>query len=394
MTELIKLVLRLTPKSILKYAEKFLAVAPEGASAREQELGRLVTVAIKVKNYDRAVMILNQIITEFPHNLEAKVQRMHLIGMSGSLDQYRSNLLDILLGMRNKPLPSIKAGERILRGIHYVRTSGSQSSFHKILMECTELAIINSRDASLQYWIFKAEILLAQKEYVAFCEIVGKFEKENAASKKLTSLRRICEKYLSPKFPNYKYPIVFGIGLSRTGTSSLNEALNIMGYHAIHWINPHTRSLIDIDDFFLFDAFTDIPVSYQFEELYKMFPEAKFVYTTRSINTWEQSIKKHYQNNRNISTPSELNNKSTADRFGKLAGKIEGNLYAQYPTWNVAFQEFDKRVRNFFDNKPLDKFLELRICEGEGWEKLCPFLEKKIPETTFPNKNQSPAHTK
>jgi hypothetical protein len=47
-------------------------------------------------------------------------------------------------------------------------------------------------------------------------------------------------------------------------------------------------------------------------------------------------------------------------------------------------------VRQFFADKPAGKLLELAICEGEGWEKLCPFLDVPVPAVPFPVKNTAP----
>jgi len=29
----------------------------------------------------------------------------------------------------------------------------------------------------------------------------------------------------------------------------------------------------------------------------------------------------------------------------------------------------------------------MRICEGEGWERLCEFLEQPVPKMSFPSLN-------
>ena len=39
----------------------------------------------------------------------------------------------------------------------------------------------------------------------------------------------------------------------------------------------------------------------------------------------------------------------------------------------------------YFKNRPQD-FLNLDIIGGEGWEKLCEFLGKPIPDVPFPRK--------
>ena len=53
---------------------------------------------------------------------------------------------------------------------------------------------------------------------------------------------------------------IFGIGLSRTGTSTLINALVMLGYSAVHF--PHRPS-----DFYDNDAAADTPVATRFEQL-------------------------------------------------------------------------------------------------------------------------------
>ena len=45
-------------------------------------------------------------------------------------------------------------------------------------------------------------------------------------------------------------------------------------------------------------------------------------------------------------------------------------------------------VREYFKGREED-LLDLDICSEEGWEKLCPFLEKEIPEAEFPRTNSN-----
>ena len=88
---------------------------------------------------------------------------------------------------------------------------------------------------------------------------------------------------------NEKYKI-FGIGLHRTGTSSLNEALNILGYRSIHTpldIYPDIDTRI-IDKY---DAFTDNPIPLLYKQLDRLYPGAKFILTTRDLDSWIKSVK-------------------------------------------------------------------------------------------------------
>jgi hypothetical protein len=42
-----------------------------------------------------------------------------------------------------------------------------------------------------------------------------------------------------------------------------------------------------------------------------------------------------------------------------------------------------KNVLEYFKNRP-DDLLIIDICAGQGWEKLCPFLDKPLPQYPFP----------
>ena len=64
----------------------------------------------------------------------------------------------------------------------------------------------------------------------------------------------------------------FGIGLSRTGTTSLTLALEALGLSVAHF--PTTMKQIEEHD-----AATDTPVAASFQSLDSRFPGSKFIYT-------------------------------------------------------------------------------------------------------------------
>ena len=37
-------------------------------------------------------------------------------------------------------------------------------------------------------------------------------------------------------------------------------------------------------------------------------------------------------------------------------------------------------------------YLEMNITQGDGWDKLCPYLDKDIPDTIFPHSNKGSLH--
>jgi len=54
--------------------------------------------------------------------------------------------------------------------------------------------------------------------------------------------------------------------------------------------------------------------------------------------------------------------------------------------WRTQFREHHENVFSYFNNRPKD-LLVINITTGDGWGKLCPFLEKNIPNRPFPCEN-------
>ena len=90
---------------------------------------------------------------------------------------------------------------------------------------------------------------------------------------------------------------IFGIGLSKTGTTSLHVALEILGYSSVHY--PVTW-----EEFDRYDAAHDITVASRFEELDKLYPGSRFILTLRDLNQWLRSCENHFDRfNRNKISP-------------------------------------------------------------------------------------------
>lgn len=162
-------------------------------------------------------------------------------------------------------------------------------------------------------------------------------------------------------------PMVFGIGFPKTGTSSLDHALGILGYRNIHWPRAHHKPRCGWIEYIRkspFDAFSDAPIFVPevFKEIDKAFPGSKFIFTVREpkkvLKSWE-----NYFVNAPWSIKTDEDRQHVIDRYN--------NHY--------------KTVMEYFKDRPSD-FLVLDIIGGEGWEKLCPFLGKPIPDVPFPRK--------
>jgi len=197
---------------------------------------------------------------------------------------------------------------------------------------------------------------------------------------------------------------IFCIGLSRTGTSSLITALRVLNIQAIHSLHGGSSSDIDyLSDMILkgdfnlstFDnsilAYGDIPIPMFYKRLSQQYPNAKFILTTRDIQSWLLSAERwfktmgvsHFQLDINDQYVPRVNI-SVTDLLRYLTyGSVEFNrkMYAStYITHN-------KLVRKYFKDSP--DFLEINICDKDSrWEKLCSFLGRKIPNEPFPHINK------
>jgi hypothetical protein len=185
---------------------------------------------------------------------------------------------------------------------------------------------------------------------------------------------------------------VFGIGLSRTGTRSLNQALEHLGYRAFHWRFSSENRLVALGDAYFCDAITDINAAFQFEILDRTFPAAKFVYTTRPLESWVPAVSAHYdaaspdillQQLRAIAVEQDPT-KPIAIVHTPLYHAIHHTLYTGHRSWRDAYEAHESRVRSHFEGRP-EKLLTLGIvAEGGGWPELCAFLGKPVPSMSFP----------
>lgn len=167
---------------------------------------------------------------------------------------------------------------------------------------------------------------------------------------------------------------IFGIGLSRTGTTSLNNALKILGYTSIHY--P-----LAIDDIDKHDAATDASVAAIYKELDVKYPGSKFIMTIRDVGRWLPSMKWLFEKEAVLERmPLNLREIVIMNRM-KLYNTIE---YDQLKLQN-AHNKYYNDVSAYFANR--SDLLILDICAGDGWDKLCKFLDEPIPIIKFPHTN-------
>jgi len=172
---------------------------------------------------------------------------------------------------------------------------------------------------------------------------------------------------------------VFGIGFHKTGTKSLAVALSILGYRVTgpNGVNDPNISrnvrLVVCSLVQQYDAFQDNPWPILFEELDRAYPGSKFILTLRPTAEWIKSVVRNFGT---ATTPMR--------EWIYGVGFPEGNedIYIS------RYKQHNKEVIEYFHDRS-DDFLIFRITEGEGWEKLCPFLNKDVPHREFPHANKA-----
>ena len=167
------------------------------------------------------------------------------------------------------------------------------------------------------------------------------------------------------------------VGFHKTGTSSLGRALQILGYSVVGARTMLARpcSQGELTEVFAlmdqFDACEDNPWAVLFKELDERYPGSRFILTIRDSESWRQSALNHF------------GRRKTAMRkwiYGRSSITGHEALYVE------RMERHNDEVRSYFAERP-DDLLELRLTEGEGWEKLCPFLGQPVPSESFPHLN-------
>lgn len=175
---------------------------------------------------------------------------------------------------------------------------------------------------------------------------------------------------------------VFCIGLSKTGTTSLARALEVLEYRTkdnlgVANFTSHNLSSIDLNIIDENDAFTDTPIPSFYKELDAKYPNSKFILTTREMDGWLKSCKKQFTKN--------LANKQN-DAHNQLFIELYGTTVFDEEKFKEGYKQFVNEVYKHFSDRQHD-LLSIDISAGGGWEPLCRFLEKPVPDMPFPKAN-------
>lgn len=181
---------------------------------------------------------------------------------------------------------------------------------------------------------------------------------------------------------------IFGIGLPKTGTTTLNKALNLLGVASLHCVGDF-REMIHNTGLYNFpkvriDQRTKTPIEWKaltnfgewhWPQLDQTFPGSLFILTLRDIESWLSSCRKGHKTN---SPRKGRQSKSALDTFGTRCFNED--------RFRWVFEEHQRRVREYF--KEREDLLTINIGAQPDWDALCRFLDVPVPDQPFPHENR------
>ena len=175
----------------------------------------------------------------------------------------------------------------------------------------------------------------------------------------------------------------WGIGLSRTGTTTLCAALRLLGYARVAH-NPTFEELADLDG----AADHECVIYYKYLDC--KFPGSKFVLTIRELEPWLESmqfIMERHPITREVPRPRGAVPPEKMDIAMKRRMLIYESVSFDRDKFVSAYHRHHADVRRYFKDRPGD-LLEMNISEGAGWDALCEHLGLPVPGVPFPHQNR------
>ena len=175
---------------------------------------------------------------------------------------------------------------------------------------------------------------------------------------------------------------VIGIGLNKTGTTTLGVCLQRLGYRHTSFDLDLLRAVASGDPdpalarLEAHDSAEDWPWPLLFREIDAAFPGSRFVLTLRREGaTWHDSLCRH------------------AERTGPAEARrlVYGHeMPHEHEAEDIAYYHaHTQAVRHHFADRP-GQLLELCWERGDGWDELCTFLGHPVPDEPLPHVNARP----
>jgi hypothetical protein len=186
---------------------------------------------------------------------------------------------------------------------------------------------------------------------------------------------------------------VIGTGFGRTGTDSMREALNILGFGPTHHMfevmaNPEQKALWralaagaapDWEKLFAgYKACVDWPSAHYWRELISAYPQARVILTLRSAQSWWASVEK--------TILPVLRDSTDPESLG--IALIANQVFGGRPGDKAhAIAIYEAHVAAVKAEVPANRLLVHNL--GDGWEPLCAHLGVAVPDQPYPQRNSA-----
>jgi len=192
---------------------------------------------------------------------------------------------------------------------------------------------------------------------------------------------------------------VVGAGFGRTGTRSLKEALEMLGFAPCHhmvevfmhpeqvafWDRVARGEKYDWDEVFgAYESSCDWPSCTFYKELADYYPKSKVILTLRDSKAWYRSVS---------NTIMSAMKKPEAGAPGPVLPGVFGPMLIGDKTFGYDFSEahmidvYEKHNAEVKRTIPPDRLLVFEA--SQGWEPLCRFLDVKVPSAPYPMMNST-----
>jgi hypothetical protein len=205
---------------------------------------------------------------------------------------------------------------------------------------------------------------------------------------------------------------IIGAGLPRTGTNTLKESLEQLGYkHVYHMkellVNPdklhYWKTLDETGDtdwdalYSGYDGTVDFPGYPWYKEHMKRYPDAKVILTVRDFESWYKSVDSTVFRAgpqtpiEKIKMLSKLLLSARARKVVKVIKWFKKVFFAERLKGNFGDKAFTEKFWNDHiaevkASVPADKLLVYDV--RDGWAPLCKFLGVKEPKDPIPHLNK------
>ncbi len=185
---------------------------------------------------------------------------------------------------------------------------------------------------------------------------------------------------------------VFGIGMHKTGTTSLHSAFQLLGLKSAHWKSAHWAKAIwremttigvsrTLEEYY---ALCDLPLTILYRELDQAYPGSKFILTTRDEGKWLASVENHWNPERN-----QFRAAWDSDPFThRVHRELYGRKSFDKEVFLARFRRHNAEVVEHFKDRPGD-LLVMNVDRKPGWNALCNFLGKRMPSVEYPRAYQT-----